>query len=134
MRNLIPASLFVGALAILAGCTWVDTKPGADEVLQLPERRVQSCEKLGSVEVSVLARVAGLDRHEEEIEQDLQQLARNHAVEKDGDTIAALSEVKEGEQRYGVYRCEDRDTSPRSPQSQDEEEQEGVTVREYNGG
>ncbi|MDQ2070635.1 DUF4156 domain-containing protein [Natronospira bacteriovora] len=119
--------LLTGSLA-LSACTWVRMEPGADDILLLPERRVQDCERLGTVEVSVLARVAGLDRHEEEIEKDLANLARNHAVERGGDTIAALSTIEDGKQRFGVYRCEGAED-----ESEADEEEEGVTVRGYNG-
>jgi len=129
MKNLICPLLLATILS--SGCTWVGAKPGADDILLLPERRVQNCENLGRVEVSVLAKVGGLDRHDDVIERDLQRLAKNHAVDKNGDTIAALSEVKDGEQRYGIYRCEGEETQA---QPADEEDEEGVTVRSYNGG
>jgi hypothetical protein len=113
---------------LLSACTWVRMEPGADDIVLLPERRVQDCNKLGTVEVSVLARVAGLDRHEEEIEQDLISLAKNHAVERDADTIAAISEIEDGKQRFGIYRCE----ADAAADDRDQDE-EGVTVRGYNG-
>lgn len=113
---------------LLSACTWVRMEPGADDIVLLPERRVQDCSKLGTVEVSVLARVAGLDRHEEEIEQDLISLAKNHAVERDADTIAAVSEVRDGKQRFGLYRCEGDATS-----GDGNDDEDGVTVRGYNG-
>lgn len=123
------ASLLLLSLVVSA-CTWVRVEPGADDIVLLPERRVQNCQRLGTVEVSVLARVAGLDRHEEEIERDLINLARNYAVEQGADTIAALSEIKEGKQRYGAYRCEDR---PDTDNRREDDDEEGVRVRGYNG-
>ncbi|MCP1728382.1 hypothetical protein J2T60_002382 [Natronospira proteinivora] len=120
------------AVLTLAACTWVRPDTGADEVLVLPKERVADCERLGSVEVSVLARVVGMDRHEEEVESDLQVLARNHAVERGGDTVVPLSEIKDGEQRYGIYSCQGNQAGEGEPEA-DEDEEEGVTVQQYNG-
>lgn len=125
--RMIVLLLIMPALTLTA-CTWVSVEPGADDIVLLPERRIQNCEKQGSVEVSVLAKVAGLDRHQEEIEEDLANLARNHAAERNADTIAPLSEIREGKQRFGIYRCED---APRGDNR--DEDEEGVTVRGYNG-
>jgi len=119
-------------LLAVAACTWVRPEAGAEDVLVLPESRVSDCERLGSVEVSVLARVAGMDRHEEEVESDLRVLARNHAAERGGDTVAPLSEIKEGKQRYGIYSCEGAQIDE-SPRTDEDEDEEGVSVQGYDG-
>lgn len=114
-----PALRSLAALAAvtLVSCTWVDLKPGAQDVLLLPEARVADCRNLGSVKVSVLEKVGFMQRHDEEVAEDLADLARNHAVEKGGDTIAALGPVTDGAQEYGIYRC--AGTTAPKPDAQD---------------
>lgn len=117
-----------------AGCSFVKPDPGAEAVRLLEENQIAECESRGSVKVSVLDRVIGLDRHQEDVENNLETLARNHAAEVGADTIVPLGPVENGERRYGVYRCSDADTSPRTQtdsSSDDDEEEEGVTVRGY---
>lgn len=130
--RMLPVTL----IALLSGsaCSFVKPDPGAEAIRLLEESQVAECESRGSVKVSVLDRVIGLDRHQEDVEDNLETLARNHAVEAEADTIVPLGPVESGERRYGVYRCADADTSPRpsaDASSDDEGEEEGVVVRGY---
>jgi hypothetical protein len=116
-----------GSTLLLAACAGVrpGLEPGAEAVNLLPEARVRDCEHLGTVEVSVLERFLGMDRHEDQVEADLANLARNHAVERNGDAVAALGRVRDGKQRFGIYRC--GDAGPGQARSEDE----GVETRAY---
>ena len=93
------------AIAAVAGCTWVELEPGAEDVLVLPPERVEDCKRLGRTEVSVADSVWFFDRHDEDVKRDLADLARNNAVEMGGDTISVLGEMTDGKQRYGIYDC-----------------------------
>lgn len=132
IKHYLSGSTALLTALLLAGCSMITAKPGAEEIRVLGEDRVSECESLGSVKVSVLDRVMGLDRHEEDVEDNLETLARNHAIEKDGDTISPLGPIEDGERRFGVYRCVDADTSAKSDSGDgDEEEDEGVVSRGY---
>ncbi len=92
----------------LAACSWVTLEKGAGEILVLPpERLTASCESLGKVSVSVLDKVGVLERHDEEVVEDLHVLARNHAAKLGGDTVVPLGPVKDGARRYEIHRCLD---------------------------
>lgn len=97
----------VAALAILAaaGCTWVKTTPGGEEVRVLTADRVSTCVKLGDTTVSLMHRVAGINRSQEKVRKELATLARNSAAEIGGDTVVATSPVRDGQQTFDVYQC-----------------------------
>lgn len=129
MRNLFLATI----AGLLAACTWVETKPGAENVEVLEQARVAKCERLGKTRVQVLESFAGLDRHDKEIAEDLAQLARNNAVEMGGDTVSPLTPVEQGERQFGIYRCIDAgDDSGRDDTATDEgDSEDGVTTQPY---
>jgi hypothetical protein len=91
--------------ALLAGCTWVKPTPEGEKVVVLSAAEVQKCKRLGHTTVSVLSKVAGVERHKEKVEAELKTLARNTAAEIGGDAVVPESEIKDGQQRFGVYRC-----------------------------
>lgn len=97
----------LASLAILVtGCSWVSVDKGAEDVLVLPaERLAPDCESLGLVTVSVLDRVGVLERHDEEVVEDLDVLARNHAARVGGDTAVPRGPAENGQRRYEIFRC-----------------------------
>jgi len=96
--------MFIAAVS-LAACSWVQLTPQGEKVRVLSAEEVAKCEYRGKTTVSLLAKVAGLDRHPEQVQEELNLLARNSAVDLKGDTVAPLSPVSEGRQVFGVYRC-----------------------------
>ncbi|GMV69759.1 MAG: hypothetical protein AMXMBFR76_21980 [Pseudomonadota bacterium] len=90
---------------LLAACSFIPKSPGADRVLLLPLERVKSCTEVGQTKVQVLDRVGFLARRGASVDQDLQRVARNNAVDMGGDTISALTGVVNGRQTFGVYKC-----------------------------
>ncbi|HET9680375.1 MAG TPA: DUF4156 domain-containing protein [Gammaproteobacteria bacterium] len=129
MRYLLMA--LVSGTLLVSGCTWVDVKPAAQEVLVLSKARVANCARLGTTEVSVAESVGFLNRVPEDVAKDLANLARNQAVEMGGDTITPLSEPHKGQQTFGVYNCvQDDGQSPQQPQDQDNN---GVETIPYRG-
>lgn len=91
--------------ALLAGCSWVKLEQGADRVNLVSHERASDCQKLGRTRVQVAARVGFIPRNDDAIQENLDDMARNQAVEMGGDTIAALDEAEEGRQTFGIYRC-----------------------------
>lgn len=129
MRNLFLATI----AGLLTACTWVETKPGAENVEVLEQARVGKCERLGKTRVQVLESFAGLDRHDKEIAEDLAQLAKNNAVEMKGDTVSPLTPVKQGEREFGIYRCIDAagDSGRDGAATDEEDSEDGVTTQPY---
>jgi hypothetical protein len=107
MKTTIKYTVGLMALVTAAGCSNVALKPGAEEVEILEEQRVQKCDKLGTTTVSVSTKVGFIARGERAIEKDLKVLARNSGQKMGGDTVSSLTDVTEGEQKYGVYDCID---------------------------
>jgi len=102
VRMLIPA----GVMAVmLSGCSWVQLEDGAERVNLVSESQAAECEQLGRTQVQVAHRVGFIPRNEAAIQENLDDMARNQAVQMGGDTIAALDEAEEGRQRFGIYRC-----------------------------
>lgn len=124
-------SLF--AVLAAAGCSWVTLEKGASDVLVLPAERITAdCKSLGNVTVSVLDKVGVLERHDEEVVEDLHVLARNHAVGQGGDTVVPQGEVKDGSRGYAVYRCMSSTARPKA--ASEKESNDEVEVLPYEGG
>jgi len=97
--------LLLSLLLVLQGCTWVKLSREGEQVKIVEMQHVKSCKLLGKTTVSVKASVAGIERKDEEIQEDLEILARNNAANIKGDTIVPLTEIKDGNRTYNVYRC-----------------------------
>ena len=92
-------------VALLAGCTWVDLSQQGEKVRVLSAAEVTKCEKRGQTTVSLLAKLAGIERDADKVQQELNTLARNSAVTLEGDTVVPITPVENGQQTFGVYRC-----------------------------
>ena len=101
MRALLIILLCLGAVA----CSWVTLTPGGEKVRVLSADEVSSCEELGKAMVSLRAKVAGINRDPRQVEKELAMLARNAAADMGGDTVVAVTAVKEGKRSYKVYKC-----------------------------
>jgi len=104
---MVHASRLTATLAILAiaGCTWIKPSPGAEGVRVLGAGDVSACQKLGDTTVSLLHKVAGINRSEKKVRTELETMARNSAAEVGGDAVVATSPVADGEQSFDVYQC-----------------------------
>lgn len=102
MRNIF----VVCVVAVLAAsCTWVKLSPEGDKVRVLSAAEVSRCKKLGKTTVSLKATIAGFERKAEKVKKELAILARNRAVDLNGDTVVPLTEVENGQQTFSIYRC-----------------------------
>jgi len=102
-RILLPLSAILTTL--VGGCTWVELQSGAESVELRSASAVHSCERLGRTTTSVRERVGAFQRSPGKVEEELANLARNSALELGGDTIVADGPVRDGEQRFLIYRC-----------------------------
>jgi len=102
MKKLLPILFLAFSLN---ACTWVDLTPAGEKVRVLSANEVQSCTKKGKTTVSVKAEIAGIERDQDKVKEELEILARNSAIDLNGDTVVPASEIKDGKQVFDVYRC-----------------------------
>lgn len=129
MRYLLIA--LAAGIMLTSGCTWVDVKPAAQNVLVLSKARVANCQRLGTTDVSVAESVGFLNRVPEDVAKDLANLARNQAVEMGGDTITPLSDPRNGKQTFGVYNCVGSEQAV--PAQENSPDDNGVKTIPYKG-
>ena len=97
--------LFVLLCLSISACAWVKLTPDGEKVRVLEVGEVSTCKELGNTTVSLLAKVAGFNRNEDQVAKELSMLARNAAADMGGDTIVPISAVQEGKRSYAVYKC-----------------------------
>lgn len=103
MRSLV---LLIAVALPLGACTWVQPDTAGSRVRVAYDGNVGGCAKLGEIGVGVRDRlVPGWDRNPLKVADELESLARNEAAQLNADTIAALNEPRDGEQRFAAYRC-----------------------------
>lgn len=90
---------------ILSACTWVDLSKQGEKVKLATAADVTQCKLLGSTNATTQAVVAGVRRHQNAIDYELSTLARNAAVNLEGDTVVAQDREVDGKQTFNVYRC-----------------------------
>lgn len=101
------AAVVVIAAAVLPACTWVEPDAGGKGIRVARGEDLSGCTDLRrTIEVSVKHSVAGIERNELKVRDELESLARNEAADDgDADTIQAINEPANGEQEFAVYRC-----------------------------
>jgi len=97
--------LFVAGLATtLSACSFVHMAPGASTVKVLASAPT-ACEKRGEVEVSVKDRLGPYERSEAQVRDELETLARNEAPGLGANRISPITQPRDGEQRWALWRC-----------------------------
>lgn len=91
--------------AIASGCALPSLTPSGAGVRLVSTDAIGACENLGKVTASVVAKVAGVPRHPDAVQDDLNVTARNSAANMGADTIVPVSKVEDGKQAFNVYRC-----------------------------
>lgn len=98
--------LMLALVAATSACTWVKPDHAGEKVRVAYDGKVEGCTKLGEIGVGVRDRwVPGIDRNPLKVADELESLARNEAATLKADTIKALNEPRDGEQRFAAYRC-----------------------------
>lgn len=107
MRPIIQtvASLVLMLPLFAAGCTWVEPDDAGKQVQVLYGKTLTSCTHKGDVTVSVKHKVGLYRRNELKVRDELESLARNEAARIGADSIQAVDEPLNGEQRFGAYDC-----------------------------
>ncbi len=109
-----PFALPVVAVVALGACSWVEMEPQGREIrVAMPGQDLSYCERRGEVTVSVRERIGFFERNELKVRDELEVLARNEAPRLQADTVQALEEPIEGEQRFAAYRCRGGTTATR---------------------
>ncbi|MBX2857422.1 MAG: DUF4156 domain-containing protein [Cellvibrionaceae bacterium] len=92
-------------VALVSACTWVKPKEGVESIALVKFAAVAQCKKLSTTTSYVKQKVGFVNRGSKKVALELLTLARNSALEAGGDTIAQLSEVSDGKQKFGIYKC-----------------------------
>lgn len=95
----------LASLLFIAGCSFVDVKPQALKVRILAPEEVRRCKHLGKITATTIAELGPIPRGPDDVSEEVENLARNHAASMNGDTIVAVSPLAKGERTYEVYRC-----------------------------
>jgi len=105
-KKLIANSFFIFLTFLLAtGCAkYIDVKDGSEGILVVKEKP-KGCISRGTVDVSVLSEIAYVERSEENIHNDLVQLAKNSAVSVRANTIIKSKSSKPGEATFSMFKC-----------------------------
>jgi hypothetical protein len=105
---MIPKRLLV-ALTVsslfVTGCATVKLSENGEKVRMLGPEEVSTCKKLGQSNVSITAKVLGIDRPIDTLTKELALIARDSAANMGGDTIVPLTVIDDGKQSFVVYKC-----------------------------
>lgn len=95
-------------ISLIPACTWVplETHAAVVEVAAI-DQDLSNCKKLAETTVGVRDHVWLYQRDREKVQQELENLARTSASERNGDTVQAISQPSEGEQQFSIYKCLD---------------------------
>lgn len=99
------ALIVAASILVVTGCAWVKPTPEGEKVRVLDADEVSTCKELGATNVSLLDKIAGINRNAEKVQKELETLARISAARMGGDTVVADSPVQDGQQRFIVYKC-----------------------------
>jgi len=98
--------LFSSILVLsLSACTWVKLTEDGEKARLLSASEVTKCTFVGKTTSSTTAKVIGVKRHDNAINDELTSLARNSAKRLGGDTVVAEGPAVDGKQTFLVYRC-----------------------------
>ncbi len=86
-------------------CNWVPLTSEGENVRVLQAGAVSDCQKVGKVSSKTSDRILIFARTDRKIREELESLARNEAVDLNGDTIVPIGTEADGRQSFEVYRC-----------------------------
>lgn len=98
--------LCLAATAALGACTWVKMEPEGHAVrVARAGETLSACQRLGEITVSVKDQVGLYRRDPIKVRDELEVMARNEAPRMQADTLQAVDEPVNGEQRWAAFRC-----------------------------
>ena len=105
----IPITLLCALCLFTTACVWVKPLPDSNKVqlITVPDS-LKDCEHLGRTTAITKDKILDVPRNADTIQEELEALARNNAIEMGGDSLTAVSQPKDGRQTFGVYRCQKR--------------------------
>ena len=97
----------VGTTIVMVGCAskLIGNHVGADQVALAEPAQTAPCKAIGSVTVSVLATVGFVSRGVDAVESNLLQMAKNDAVDLDGDTVVRGLSKEFGSRNFDIFKC-----------------------------
>ena len=99
------AIVVASAAFLVAGCSWVKTTAGGEQVREATAAEVGGCQEVGVAVASTQATAAGIPRNKDVMREEQVTLARNRAAQIGGDTIVQNGPPSEGTQSFNVYKC-----------------------------
>ena len=111
LRGHVKPIEIASALAMLSilgptlGCNWVPLTSEGENVRVLQASAVTDCQKVGKVSSKTSDRILIFARTDRKIREELESLARNEAVDLNGDSIVPIGTEADGRQSFEVYRC-----------------------------
>lgn len=105
MRTTKIGCALVAVSLLLGGCSWTHPAAPGAAVRVATVADVGHCRKVGQTSVALYDKLAAIRDDPAKVRQALDALARDGAVPLGGDTVVPVGEVKEGRQRFDVYRC-----------------------------
>jgi hypothetical protein len=108
-RNIARTARFLTlpALLLSVSCTHVSLSDAAEGVDVLTLEQAEACDRIGRTASSTKATIMYFPRGDGTLEEELSSLARNAASKMGGTAVAPLGEVADGEQDFGIYRCDE---------------------------
>jgi hypothetical protein len=93
-------------VSLLGACTWVKMEPEGQAIRVAGQGEdLSGCRRLGEIAVAVKDAVGLYRRDPLKVRDELEVMARNEAPRMQADTIQAVDEPINGEQRFLAFRC-----------------------------
>lgn len=103
---MIRITFFLVLCLSVSACTWVRLTAGGEGVEVKTMEEVANCKRVAKTSASLRNKVMGIERSEDKVKLELETLARNAAVEYDGNAVVPITEIEDGSQSFAVYKCE----------------------------
>lgn len=105
-RNIYVACFAVITIFQLSACSWVDISEEGKKVEVRSPDDVVNCKRVANTTASLKADILGVDRKKEKVKTEMETLARNAAPQYGGNVVVPESEIENGKQTFGVYKCD----------------------------
>ena len=90
---------------LLMSCSFVEKKPGSENVNVVQSDQTTGCTSKGKSRVTVLSEIGFADLMDEYVAEKLDQMGKNAAVDQGGNTISLVESPEPGVAIYAIYNC-----------------------------